>query len=255
MISSNDIEDIIEKLKLQRHRDSTRENYYRIWKIFSRFYLRLDVKPNDWSDRLTLFVGYLISEKKQSVTVRSYISTIRSILIDDNIKFDADQSTLNSLTKACSYVNDKVCCRLPIQKNLLYVILQKVEAHFAMQPYLKTLYQALFAAAYYGLLRISEVMGIHAIKAADVQIALKKSKLLFMLRTSKTHWKNNRPQLIKISKEKNTAQQATHNRLGLKTFCPFRLLNDFVSIRGGYKHETEHFFVYSDKSPVQSAHV
>ena len=198
------MERIIEKLKLQRHHNLTKENYYRVWKIFSRFYLRLDSKPNNWSDRLTLFVGYLISENKQSATVKSYISAIKAILQDDGIEFDTDQPTLMALTKACRYVNDTVCRRLPIQINLLTFLLNRLETHFAMQPYLKTLYQVLFASAYYGLLRISEVTGLHSILAKDVQVGTNKKKILFVLRTSKTHWTNNRPQLIKITSSKKS---------------------------------------------------
>ena len=75
-----EIERIVDYLKLQYHRDSSRANYYQIWKIFSKFYLRLDSNPNNWSERITLFVGYLIDTQKQSATVKSYISAIKAVL-------------------------------------------------------------------------------------------------------------------------------------------------------------------------------
>ena len=54
------------------------------------------------------------------------------------------------------------------------------------QPYLEKLYQALFAAAYYGLLRISEVTkGPHCVLARNVHLAQNKHKMLFLLETSK----------------------------------------------------------------------
>ena len=47
---------------------------------------------------------------------------------------------------------------------------------------------ALFATAYYGLFRVGEITDSqHAVKACDVHIGVNKRKLLFILRTSKTH--------------------------------------------------------------------
>ena len=42
MISSMEIRRIIEDLKTKGIRESTKENYYKIWKNFNQFYLRLD---------------------------------------------------------------------------------------------------------------------------------------------------------------------------------------------------------------------
>ena len=114
-----------------------------------------------------------------------------------------------------------------------------------------------YSAAYYGLLRISETTGLHAVLAKDIQIGTNKRKILFILCTSKTDWKNNRPQLIKIT-------SLTHQRPNKKNFkfkadatnyCPFSLLQEYIHIRGGYKGDQEHFFIYHDHSPIPSAHV
>ena len=66
--------------------DSTRKNYYVVWKLFNKFLMRLDVKPTDWEDRLILFVGHLVNEKRQSAMVRSYVSAIKTVLKDDGYK-------------------------------------------------------------------------------------------------------------------------------------------------------------------------
>ena len=87
------------------------------------------MKPTTWPERLTLFVGYLIDNKKQSATVRSYVSAIKAILENDGIKFDADVTTITSLTQACKYVNDKAHKRSPIQKSLLIKIIKTSNAH------------------------------------------------------------------------------------------------------------------------------
>ena len=81
---------------------------------------------------------------------------------------------LTSLTKACKYMNNTVRMRLPIHKSLLHMLLGRLETTFMDkgQPYLKILYQAMFAASYYRLLRVGEVaLGMHTILAKDVHIS------------------------------------------------------------------------------------
>ena len=63
-ISTKEMKLIVETLPMQKHRDSTRKNYYSIWKLFKKFCLKLDKKPTSWGDRLILFVGYLVKEKR-----------------------------------------------------------------------------------------------------------------------------------------------------------------------------------------------
>ena len=55
-ISIRDIQHMIENLRSNQHRDTTKKNYYAVWKIFNKFFVKLDCKPNNWEDRLTLFV-------------------------------------------------------------------------------------------------------------------------------------------------------------------------------------------------------
>ena len=114
---------------------------------------------------------------------------------------------------------------------------------------MKTLYQTLFITAYYGLFRLGEVsFNPHVIKAKDVHIALNKNKLLFLLRSSKTHCKSDLPQTVKITSSiprgKDFGKPANH------IFCPFKMLKDFLLLRGKYRDDEEPFFVFSDRSPV-----
>ena len=80
-----------------------------------------------WEDRITLFVGYLIQEGKQSSTVKSYVSAIKTVFRDDGFKIQEDKYLISSLTKACCLINDQFRTRLPIQKGMLVVLLEKVE--------------------------------------------------------------------------------------------------------------------------------
>ena len=223
-ISTRDIQEIIERLKHQQHRSSTQKNYYQIWKNFSQFFVNLDFKPSTWEDRVTLFIGYLIKTNKQSSTIKSYISALKSVLRESGIKFEEDIYLLRSLTKACKMVNDKVYVKLPIHKNLLQIILQQINQIHDTQPYLCVMYKALFVSTYFGMLQIGEVtVSNHVIKACDVQIVQNKDKIMFILWSSKTHVENTTPQIVKIlgSAEKfyssgsGMVQKLTHQRESL----------------------------------------
>ena len=263
-ISTRSIERIIDKLRMQRHRDSTRKNYYSIWKLFNKFILNLDRKPCNWEDRLTLFVGCLIDDDKQSSTVKSYISAIKAVLAENDIELNENTFLLNSLTRACRLVNDQIRTRLPICKPMLSAILNQIDKHFTKinQQYLRILYMTLFSTMYFGLFRIGELaQGEHPVKAKDVYIASNKKKILFLLRTSKTHWKNNKPQIIKITSYKKhqkpvgIIKKIKDSSKELKFPCPYKLLRKYIRTRRKSKSPEEPFFVFADNSPVKPCHV
>ena len=206
-ISTAEIRSVVERLKSQCYRDSTRKTYYGIWHLFGHFFVRLDDKLTTWEDRIVLFSGFLISNQLKSATVKTYISAIRSVLAEDGHFVQKDSYLLTSLTKACQLQNDVVINRFPIHKGLLHLILNETEKLFNQQPYLEILYKALFISAYYGLLRAGEVtQGPHVILANNVHIGLNKDKILFILRTSKTHTAGSKPQMIKFNRIKAVAK-------------------------------------------------
>ena len=193
-ISTLEIENIIDQLKRQQHWSTTQKNYYNIWKSFNKFFIKLDRKPKDWGARLTLFVAHLINNKRQSSTVKSYISAIKAVLKINNIKINEDQFLLTSLTKACRLHYDRVTTRLPVGKGMLGILLRRVNLMYNAinQPYLATLFTTMLCTAYYGLFRISEIAFTgsgHTTLACNVHIAKNKEKFLFVLESSKTHRK------------------------------------------------------------------
>ena len=209
--------------------------------------------PKSWEDRTTLFITYKIEQGLQSSTVRSYVSAIKRILIDDGYCWDDNKILLGSLTKACRLVNDQVKIRLPIQCNLLELILFEVNRIFGQknQFYLIIMYNALFALAYYGLFRICELTlteSGHAVRARDIHIADNKRKILLVLHTSKTHTRGMKSQKIKI--EANIDEKSGSYKK--RNFCPFDLARTYLSLRGGYDDETEQFFIFRDGSPVKA---
>ena len=125
-----------------------------------------------------LFVGHLINENKQSLTIKSYLSAIRTVLKQDRIKLQEDEFLGSSLTHTCRLQNDRLKLRLPIQKG---IIVRQVGYIFEVkqnQPYLSLLYQTLFTVAYYGLFHIGELTAsTHVVKAKDIYIGENKEKI------------------------------------------------------------------------------
>ena len=132
---------------------------------------------------------------------------------------------------------------------MLETILFELARVFSTQPYLKCMYQAMFAIAYYGLFRIGELArGDHTVQARNVFIATNKQKILLILYTSKTHGVYAKSQRIKISAVANSNQS---NNTYFRHFCPFKLMCQYFKMRGDFFTEDEPFFIYRDHSPVE----
>ena len=129
----------IEKSKANHFRESTKKNYYAIWKVFNKFFLRLDVKPDNWEDRLVLFAGFLANEHKRPTTIKSYVSAIKAILQVGGLEINEDRFLLSSITKACSYKDQCPRMHLPIHKTLLKAILAQIDVMYDTQFYLRKL--------------------------------------------------------------------------------------------------------------------
>ena len=248
-ISSSHMWQVIERLKANRNRISTRNTYLQIWRNFNKFLIRLDEKPDKWEQRVALYCAFLIEKGNKSSTVKSYVSAIKRILTDDGYCWSDNLILLSSMTRACRLENDKVFHRLSIQLGLLELVLFEIERLFNKQEYLEILYKTIFVIAYYGMFRVSELASDgkptslnHTMRAKDVHIAQNKEKLLIILYTSKTHGRDMHPQKIKI-----TAKQPVK---GNRNFCPFTLMRQYLIFRGDYEHDNEQFFICRHGVPI-----
>ena len=253
-ISSSAIGDIIDKLCWECNRDTTKRNYLCVWRNFSKFFFKLDVKPKNWEDRILLYTGFLINEGKKSQMVKSYISAIKAVLREDRFEISENRCLIKSLTRACRFRNDQVTLRLPIQKPVFQLVLTGVNFRYLSntqpQLYLAALFKAIFTSAYYGLLRISEIAkGEHPVLAKDVHVAINKNKMIFVLRTSKMHWLDIKPQIVKITGENLSSYKSNNDRVSTK--CPFNILRNYVKVRASYADDNEPFFVYQDRKPLR----
>ena len=110
----------------------------------------------------------------------------------------------------------------------------------------------MFAAAYYGLLRIGEISeSPHAVLARNVHIGTNKNKILFVLLTSKTHDLGSKPQLVKFGQKENDRP----SRFDTPQLDPFIILNEYLAARPPALSDTEQFFVFSDNSAVKPEHL
>ena len=245
---------ILQRLKDKGgNQDKTRSNYHRIWKSFNQFLVKLDKWPKFWEDRVSLFIANLIQNGAQSATVKSYVLAIKSQLIADNYKWDDGKLMLHTLTWPCRMRNDVVCTRLPIHCGFLEMILFEVERIYHTQPYLVIMFQSLFSVAYYGLFRIGELtLSDHTVRAKDLHLAFNKKKQMMILYSSKPHDKESRPQKIKIEvihRDKRLTGYAE------RFFCPFRMMHNYIKIRGNYESNQEIFFIFrKGEFPVKPQH-
>ena len=245
------MERILERLKSNKNRKSTRHNYHQIWKQFNKFLMLLDKKPAIWERRVSLFCAFLIDKGLKSNTIRSYISALKNTLIIDNYEWNDSWVQADTLISACKVLNDRVFCRFLVHIKLLELILFEIARLFD-DPYLILLYRTIFAVAYYGMLRMSEVtmdtasehVMDHALKAANVFIADNKPKIQLILYSSKTHGKESRLQIIKIVS--NAVQECKRPR----HFCLIQLMRVYFKCRGDYWSEDEQFFIFRHKVPV-----
>ena len=105
--------------------------------------------------------------------------------------------------------------------------------------------------AYYGMMRISELVGAgsnHAVKASNVSMAKKKIKILLVLYSSKTHGKGDPPQKIWIEGLSDGKDYSAE-----RFFCPFAIINDYLNVRGrGFENPDEPLIIFRDVTQPQA---
>ena len=199
---------VVEKLRREWHRSTTRRMYHEAWCNFNDFLITLDKWPDMWEDRIALFIADLMGEHGDghpSSTVASYVSATHTVLKDGGVEIEKKSVILSSLLRSCRLNNkSESTLRLPIRHSLMHLLIDKVEDKFLNelnQPFLSRLYKAILMIGYYGLLRVGEMTASecnHYVRCADVHIAPERRKILIILRLSKTYNIGNALQIINI---------------------------------------------------------
>ena len=75
---------------------------------------------------------------------------------------------------------------------------------------------------------------------------------MFILRSSKTHSKGNKPQIVKISSKETIDKSINdfHWKNNVQLPCPYSLLGEYSRVRKPCESDAENFFVFRDGSPV-----
>lgn len=240
---------IVDRLSNADVCQATKDMYHSVWCNFNRFLLCFDDLPTTWEEKLVLYASFLADIGTASATVASYMSALKYVLRHDGVDLNNESCKLASIIRACKLHNDVVSVRLPIGFNLHNLILKEIDNFFMNkgQPYLSALYRAITAMGYYGMMRISELVGKHAILAEDVKIStnLLKRKVKCILRSSKTHHTGNVPQIIDVIPDQLV--------LGT-TNCPFNILKNFSHVRPKRIAAGAQYFVFADGSRVTDRH-
>lgn len=240
---------IVDRLSNSDVCNDTKEMYHKIWCNFNRFLLCFDDLPTSWEEKLVLYATFLADIGNASATVATYMSAIRYVLRHDGVELNDESCKLASIIRACKLHNDVVTVRMPIGLNLLNLIFGEIDNLFLAkgQPYLSALYKAITAAGYYGMPRISEMVGKHALVTEDVKVSQNqlKRKVKCILRSSKTHHSGNAPQIVDIIPDRDVLGTA---------FCPFNILTTFSQLRPRRIHPGSQYFVFADGSRVTDRH-
>lgn len=235
---------IIEEIKYMKHRISTRMKYHKIWTTFNKFLIKFDRMPLTWEDRIYVFIAHLVDNKKTINTVNTYLSAIRQILKSDGVELHEDKDLLSSLLTTCKIKNKSLFIRMPIRFKLLKAIINHTHSSLVDkgQEYLGKMLKAMFSIAYFGLLRVGEmVKSEHQIKLKNIHFAKNKEKVTILLTSSKTHSEHDKPKKVSLPKVSQ-----------LPRYCPVRLLKEYLKIRDKTSAQGE-LFVLRGGQPITAS--
>lgn len=202
--------------------------------------------PEKLEDQLAIYVAYRAELGDQPGTVSSYLSGIKRMLLQDGVEINTRTTKLRAMIKACKYKNRQVRNRFPISEHLLGKVIKNIRNIFHDQPYLSKLYSCIVVLGFYGMMRVGELAkGTHPILARDVHFNHKERKVQIILRSSKTHSQGDKPQYIKISTEDSKLV------LNNQHLCPYKVIWDYLEMRGPKLSDVDTFLVFRDNSPVK----
>ena len=79
-----------------------------IWRGFNCFVSRLDTLPRLWEDRVAMYCAALIQDGIKSATLKSYVSGIKAMLLNDTYDWVDTKLQLSTLMQVCKKMNDRV---------------------------------------------------------------------------------------------------------------------------------------------------
>lgn len=240
---------VVERNHQKRVAPSSKTSYHGIFDNFLDFLDLFNTLPDRWEDKIVLYVSFLADNIYEEQTIKSYLSAIRHELKQDGVRLDEDKFLLESIIRSSRFKNREKRERLGISEQMLHRILDQVDLTFDQQPYLKSLYKAMYVLGFYCLLRVSELTsGAHPILAKNVIAARNKLKKQVTLVTSKSHTIRGKKQVIRFPDpdEEDDAFKWLNTK-----YCPFTILDDYIRKREEMASNQEQFFIFRSNLPVK----
>ena len=89
----------------------------------------------------------------------------------------------------------------------------------------------------------------HVIKAVDVHQGMNMNQYLFVLRSSKTHSKRDRPQKVTIrAADRQDLPKKVHT-----FFCPAKIIAEYIQLRPEIEVNEEQFLIFENGLPLKSS--
>jgi hypothetical protein len=219
---------------------STQMVYKRAWTLFRQFAQDLKVHFQG-VDSLPLnhfhvaqFISYLRLLGMAPNTIISYISAIGYVHKIKGVTDPTSTTLVQKLICATVRVNPKNDNRLPITDILLIRMVQSLNSVISV-PYYRALFRAMFAVAFFGLMRIGEItktnQGQNVLQLGQVKIS--KDKVVITI--TKFKHNNGNPMDILLG---------AHDQ---KDICPVKAIHQYLSFRGGHVGP---LFCFPDGNPV-----
>ena len=95
--------------------------------------------------------------------------------------------------------------------------------------------------------------GGHSIRFKDINYGTNKKKIMIALRSSKTHFRSQPPQIVTICRVVSNAMMQK-SRLSQQKYCPYDMILEYIRCWGPRSYENELFFIFRDRTQVKAKH-
>ena len=231
----------LNQLLLSAIAPSTKLSYARAWKLFYEVMNTMKIPYNGVDSlplshqQVLLFISFLLARKYAPTTVISYVSAISYAHKMSGITDPCSVFAVQKVLAAATRIGPSVDYRLPITLNILSNLTKSVD-HTTVNPYLRSLFKAMYLVSFFALMRVGEVTtnstGFIALYSDQIQFY--PTHVVLTIR----HFKHNisgQPVQLVMTKQNNPA------------ICPVSALIDYFHLRGT---QLGPLFCFPDLKPI-----
>ena len=224
---------------------STRRSYTTSWRIFERFWSQYfgsrDIfAPSD--NQVKAFVAYMFKKGYSPNSVSCALSSVAFFCKERGNRDPTRSETVQRSVRGLRNIKGSSDTRSPVSVAMLRTLLQVIDLE-DFSSYDKSCFKSIFSIAFFGLFRISEVVGIHRLLRSDVQIVSHQEQhpyITIKLRSSKTN-QSGRVHTIEIKSQRSHPAS-----------CPVLCLKRFLELRTA--QPSDPLFVFASGVPVSQSY-